>query len=166
MSVFGTEEWLCGIHRQILNNPFFFFSGYNQIFIIPVGATSIRIKEVMPSRNFLGKTDARTCASVHLDSRIALKFGFQIHQALGCLPWGLDMAEGKTLWKTGSEYWVSLKCQWCSSLGFSVTSFSLLRWSCCWVGNKKTQPCSDFLPGTYTESSWYSRIWLWVLLVA
>ncbi|XP_040458412.1 papilin isoform X1 [Falco naumanni] len=27
--------------------------GYNQIFIIPVGATSIRIKEVMPSRNFL-----------------------------------------------------------------------------------------------------------------
>nr|XP_009925404.1 PREDICTED: papilin [Haliaeetus albicilla] len=27
--------------------------GYNQIFIIPVGATSIQIKEVMPSRNFL-----------------------------------------------------------------------------------------------------------------
>ncbi|NXU13793.1 PPN protein, partial [Pardalotus punctatus] len=27
--------------------------GYNQIFIIPMGATSIQIKEVMPSRNFL-----------------------------------------------------------------------------------------------------------------
>ncbi|NWU13860.1 PPN protein, partial [Cephalopterus ornatus] len=27
--------------------------GYNQIFIIPMGATSIQVKEVMPSRNFL-----------------------------------------------------------------------------------------------------------------
>ncbi|XP_071600697.1 papilin isoform X2 [Heliangelus exortis] len=33
--------------------------GYNQIFIIPVGATSIQIKEVMPSRNFLAVKNAR-----------------------------------------------------------------------------------------------------------
>ncbi|KFP54465.1 Papilin, partial [Cathartes aura] len=33
--------------------------GYNQIFIIPVGATSIRIKEVMPSRNFLAVKNVR-----------------------------------------------------------------------------------------------------------
>jgi hypothetical protein len=30
-------------------------SGYNQIFIVPAGATSIRIEEVAASRNFLGK---------------------------------------------------------------------------------------------------------------
>lgn len=29
--------------------------GYNQIFVIPMGATSIRIKEAIPTRNFLGK---------------------------------------------------------------------------------------------------------------
>ncbi|NWS53575.1 PPN protein, partial [Chunga burmeisteri] len=33
--------------------------GYNQIFIIPVGATSIHIKEVMPSRNFLAVKNVR-----------------------------------------------------------------------------------------------------------
>uniref|UniRef100_A0A8C0EDS0 Papilin, proteoglycan like sulfated glycoprotein n=1 Tax=Bubo bubo TaxID=30461 RepID=A0A8C0EDS0_BUBBB len=33
--------------------------GYNQIFIIPVGATSIQIKEVMPSRNFLAVKNVR-----------------------------------------------------------------------------------------------------------
>ncbi|NWW80141.1 PPN protein, partial [Climacteris rufus] len=33
--------------------------GYNQIFVIPVGATSIQIKEVMPSRNFLAVKNVR-----------------------------------------------------------------------------------------------------------
>ncbi|XP_062486778.1 papilin isoform X2 [Pezoporus occidentalis] len=33
--------------------------GYNQIFIIPVGATSIQIKEVKPSRNFLAVKSVR-----------------------------------------------------------------------------------------------------------
>ncbi|XP_069714313.1 papilin isoform X1 [Phaenicophaeus curvirostris] len=33
--------------------------GYNQIFIIPVGATSIQIKEMMPSRNFLAVKNVR-----------------------------------------------------------------------------------------------------------
>ncbi|NXF83956.1 PPN protein, partial [Sclerurus mexicanus] len=33
--------------------------GYNQIFIIPVGATSIQVKEVMPSRNFLAVKNVR-----------------------------------------------------------------------------------------------------------
>ncbi|KFP07889.1 Papilin, partial [Calypte anna] len=33
--------------------------GYNQVFIIPVGATSIQIKEVMPSRNFLAVKNVR-----------------------------------------------------------------------------------------------------------
>ncbi|NXD89182.1 PPN protein, partial [Chaetorhynchus papuensis] len=33
--------------------------GYNQIFIIPMGATSIQIKEVMPSRNFLAVKNVR-----------------------------------------------------------------------------------------------------------
>ncbi|XP_043929994.1 papilin isoform X2 [Protopterus annectens] len=33
--------------------------GYNQIFIIPVGATSIRIKELVPSRNFLAIKNVR-----------------------------------------------------------------------------------------------------------
>ncbi|XP_025894361.1 papilin [Nothoprocta perdicaria] len=33
--------------------------GYNQIFIIPVGATSIHIKEVKPSRNFLAVKNVR-----------------------------------------------------------------------------------------------------------
>ncbi|NXV07223.1 PPN protein, partial [Cettia cetti] len=33
--------------------------GYNQIFIIPVGATSIQIKEVRPSRNFLAVKNVR-----------------------------------------------------------------------------------------------------------
>lgn len=32
-----------------------FQSGYNQIFIIPAGATSIRIEEAAASRNFLGE---------------------------------------------------------------------------------------------------------------
>ncbi|NXG74017.1 PPN protein, partial [Baryphthengus martii] len=36
-----------------------FPKGYNQIFIIPVGATSIQIKEVMPSRNFLAVKNVR-----------------------------------------------------------------------------------------------------------
>ena len=30
-------------------------SGYNQILIVPVGATSIRIEEAAASRNFLGE---------------------------------------------------------------------------------------------------------------
>lgn len=46
------------------------------MFIIPVGATSIQIKEVMPSRNFMGKTDIRTCVSVCLDSRHCIKIWF------------------------------------------------------------------------------------------
>ncbi|NXP20107.1 PPN protein, partial [Scytalopus superciliaris] len=33
--------------------------GYNQIFIIPAGATSIQVKEVMPSRNFLAVKNVR-----------------------------------------------------------------------------------------------------------
>ncbi|NXX46366.1 PPN protein, partial [Tricholaema leucomelas] len=33
--------------------------GYNQIFVIPVGATSIQIKEVKPSRNFLAVKNVR-----------------------------------------------------------------------------------------------------------
>ncbi|NXK34565.1 PPN protein, partial [Piprites chloris] len=33
--------------------------GYNQIFIIPMGATSIQVKEVMPSRNFLAVKNVR-----------------------------------------------------------------------------------------------------------
>lgn len=80
MSISGTEEWLLyGTHSQILNNtllPFFFFSGYNQIFIIPVGATSIQIKEVKPSRNFLGMINVRIYVSVHLDSSHYAKIWF------------------------------------------------------------------------------------------
>lgn len=30
-------------------------AGYNQMFIIPAGATSIRVEEVAASRNFLGE---------------------------------------------------------------------------------------------------------------
>lgn len=75
MNIFGTEEWLYGTHSQILNNHLS-FSGYNQIFIIPVGATSIQIKEVKPSRNFLGMTDVRICVSVHLDSSHYAKIWF------------------------------------------------------------------------------------------
>ncbi|NXM26628.1 PPN protein, partial [Oxyruncus cristatus] len=33
--------------------------GYNQIFIIPMGATSIQVKEVMPSKNFLAVKNVR-----------------------------------------------------------------------------------------------------------
>ncbi|XP_042193981.1 papilin isoform X2 [Callorhinchus milii] len=34
--------------------------GYNQIFIIPIGATSIRIREVVPTRNFLAIKNVRS----------------------------------------------------------------------------------------------------------
>lgn len=34
-----------------------FASGYNQMFIIPVGATTISIKETVATRNYLGMTD-------------------------------------------------------------------------------------------------------------
>ncbi|RLW10538.1 hypothetical protein DV515_00002252 [Chloebia gouldiae] len=41
--------------------------GYNQIFIIPVGATSIQIKEVKPSRNFLGEKEVEKALPSFLD---------------------------------------------------------------------------------------------------
>lgn len=54
-----------------------------------------------------------------------------------------------------SGYSVSLKCEWCTTLGSTFTSFFVLWRSCCshW----------DFLPLTYKESSWSSQIWLWAL---
>ncbi|NXS62242.1 PPN protein, partial [Brachypteracias leptosomus] len=46
--------------------------GYNQIFIIPVGATSIQIKEVMPSRNFLAVKNVR--GEYYLNGRWTIDF--------------------------------------------------------------------------------------------
>lgn len=139
MSIFGTEEWLYDIHSQILNHPpaFFFFLGYNQIFIIPVGATSIQIKEVKPSRNFLGMIDVGICVSVHLDSSHYAQIWFS---GMGFGMFTLRAWYGRVKsWISGSEFWVSLKCEWCTTLGFTFPSFSLLWRSCCWVGNKNTQ---------------------------
>lgn len=34
----------------------FFFTGYNQMFIIPVGATTISIRETVATRNYLGES--------------------------------------------------------------------------------------------------------------
>ncbi|XP_009100279.3 papilin isoform X2 [Serinus canaria] len=47
--------------------------GYNQIFIIPVGATSIQIKEVKPSRNFLAVKNVR--GEYYLNGHWTIDFG-------------------------------------------------------------------------------------------
>ncbi|NWR58165.1 PPN protein, partial [Bucorvus abyssinicus] len=53
--------------------------GYNQIFIIPVGATSIRIEEVMPSRNFLAVKNVR--GEYYLNGQWTIDFSRVLHVA-------------------------------------------------------------------------------------
>ncbi|KFW06215.1 Papilin, partial [Eurypyga helias] len=53
--------------------------GYNQIFIIPVGATSIQIKEVMPSRNFLAVKNVR--GEYYLNGHWTIDFSRALHAA-------------------------------------------------------------------------------------
>ncbi|NXK52597.1 PPN protein, partial [Chauna torquata] len=53
--------------------------GYNQIFIIPVGATSIRIKEVMPSRNFMAVKNVR--GEYYLNGHWTIDFSRALHIA-------------------------------------------------------------------------------------
>ncbi|NWX21624.1 PPN protein, partial [Aegotheles bennettii] len=53
--------------------------GYNQIFIIPVGATSIQIKEVMPSRNFLAVKNVR--GEYYLNGHWSIDFSRALHVA-------------------------------------------------------------------------------------
>ncbi|NXG62902.1 PPN protein, partial [Hemiprocne comata] len=53
--------------------------GYNQIIIIPVGATSIRIKEVMPSRNFLAIKNVR--GEYYLNGHWTIDFSRALHVA-------------------------------------------------------------------------------------
>ncbi|NXJ02217.1 PPN protein, partial [Psophia crepitans] len=53
--------------------------GYNQIFIIPVGATSIRIKEVMPSRNFLAVKNVQ--GEYYLNGHWTIDFSRALHVA-------------------------------------------------------------------------------------
>ncbi|XP_014797540.1 PREDICTED: papilin isoform X2 [Calidris pugnax] len=53
--------------------------GYNQIFIIPVGATSILIKEVMPSRNFLAVKNVR--GEYYLNGHWTIDFSRALHVA-------------------------------------------------------------------------------------
>ncbi|NXF34775.1 PPN protein, partial [Nyctibius bracteatus] len=53
--------------------------GYNQIFIIPVGATSIRIKEVMPSRNFLAVKNVQ--GQYYLNGHWTIDFSRALHIA-------------------------------------------------------------------------------------
>lgn len=44
------------LQRSVGMSLFFFISGYNQMFIIPVGATTISIRETVATRNYLGET--------------------------------------------------------------------------------------------------------------
>ncbi|XP_019352076.1 papilin isoform X4 [Alligator mississippiensis] len=53
--------------------------GYNQIFIIPVGATSIRIKEVEPTRNFLAIKNAQ--GKYYLNGHWTIDFSRALHIA-------------------------------------------------------------------------------------
>ncbi|XP_068254605.1 papilin isoform X2 [Nyctibius grandis] len=53
--------------------------GYNQIFIIPVGATSIQIKEVMPSRNFLAVKNVQ--GQYYLNGHWTIDFSRALHIA-------------------------------------------------------------------------------------
>ncbi|NWR70372.1 PPN protein, partial [Centropus unirufus] len=53
--------------------------GYNQIFIIPVGATSIQIKEVMPSRNFLAVKNVQ--GEYYLNGHWTIDFSRALHVA-------------------------------------------------------------------------------------
>ncbi|NXS99208.1 PPN protein, partial [Jacana jacana] len=53
--------------------------GYNQIFIIPVGATSILIKEVMASRNFLAVKNVR--GEYYLNGHWTIDFSRALHVA-------------------------------------------------------------------------------------
>ncbi|NXP46671.1 PPN protein, partial [Heliornis fulica] len=53
--------------------------GYNQIFIIPVGATSIQIKEVKPSRNFLAVKNVR--GEYYLNGHWTIDFSRALHVA-------------------------------------------------------------------------------------
>lgn len=47
--------WLCSILYVWKELCLIFFSGYNQMFIIPVGATTISIRETVATRNYLGE---------------------------------------------------------------------------------------------------------------
>ncbi|XP_021257208.1 papilin isoform X2 [Numida meleagris] len=53
--------------------------GYNQIFIIPVGATSIQIKEVMPSRNFMAVKNVQ--GDYYLNGHWTIDFSRTLHIA-------------------------------------------------------------------------------------
>ncbi|POI36215.1 hypothetical protein CIB84_000033 [Bambusicola thoracicus] len=53
--------------------------GYNQIFIIPVGATSIQIKEVMPSRNFIAVKNVQ--GDYYLNGHWTIDFSRTLHIA-------------------------------------------------------------------------------------
>ncbi|XP_075783381.1 papilin isoform X2 [Pelodiscus sinensis] len=60
---------------DVLNLP----KGYNQIFIIPMGATSLRIKEVMPSRNFLAVKNVQ--GEYYLNGHWTIDFSRDLHIA-------------------------------------------------------------------------------------
>uniref|UniRef100_A0A8C9ERY1 Papilin n=1 Tax=Pavo cristatus TaxID=9049 RepID=A0A8C9ERY1_PAVCR len=53
--------------------------GYNQMFIIPVGATSIQIKEVMPSRNFMAVKNVQ--GDYYLNGHWTIDFSRTLHVA-------------------------------------------------------------------------------------
>ncbi|NXJ15763.1 PPN protein, partial [Odontophorus gujanensis] len=53
--------------------------GYNQMFIIPVGATSIQIKEVMPSRNFIAVKNVQ--GDYYLNGHWTIDFSRTLHIA-------------------------------------------------------------------------------------
>ncbi|XP_034968720.1 papilin isoform X1 [Zootoca vivipara] len=53
--------------------------GYNQIFIIPMGATSIRIKEATPTRNFLAIKNAQ--GAYYLNGHWTIEFSRALHIA-------------------------------------------------------------------------------------
>uniref|UniRef100_A0A669PM78 Papilin n=1 Tax=Phasianus colchicus TaxID=9054 RepID=A0A669PM78_PHACC len=53
--------------------------GYNQMFIIPVGATSIQIKEVMPSRNFMAVKNVQ--GDYYLNGHWTIDFSRTLHIA-------------------------------------------------------------------------------------
>ncbi|XP_052551449.1 papilin isoform X3 [Tympanuchus pallidicinctus] len=53
--------------------------GYNQMFIIPVGATSIQIKEIMPSRNFIAVKNVQ--GDYYLNGHWTIDFSRTLHIA-------------------------------------------------------------------------------------
>lgn len=91
-------------------NPSFFFQGTIKSSSSLWEPQASKLRRLCPAGTFWVRLMSEPVFQSIWIPAIMLKFGFQVYWALGCLPWGLDMAEGKTLWKSGPEYWVSLKC--------------------------------------------------------